>query len=109
MDIEALTSEIEALTQRANEALEAAKTGDTSVEEVKSLVNDEIKPEIDRLKAERADAERDAQVTALTEAFGTLQSQMSDLKKPWGDFTLGGVESGAGEEGKALDIYEAEQ
>ena len=110
MDIEQLTQQIDELTKRATDALEAAKTGDSTVEEVKSLVNDEIKPEIDRLKAERAEAERTAQMTALTEAFGTLQGQLEDLRKPAGDFTLGNGrwEAGPEGEGKALDIYEAE-
>ena len=107
MDIEQLTQQIEELTKRANDALEAAKTGDTSVEEVKSLINDEIKPEVDRLKAERAEAERTAQMTALTEAFGTLQTQLEEVRKPVGDFKLGAWESDS-EEGKALDLYERE-
>jgi len=101
-----LTAQVEALTTQANEALEAAKTGDQPVEEVKALINDEIKPEIDRIKAERAEAEREAQMTALTEAFGTLQGQVEALRAPAPDFSLGGsVES---VEGKALDNYEAE-
>jgi HK97 family phage major capsid protein len=108
MDIEVLTQQIDELTKRANDALEAAKSGDTSVEEVKSLVNDEIKPEIDRLKAERQEAERTAQMTALTEAFGTLQTQLEDIRKPVGDFTLGNGKWESGEPTDDRDIYEQE-
>jgi HK97 family phage major capsid protein len=104
MDIEALTSQIESLQTRAQEALDAAKTGDQSVEEVKALVNDELKPEIDRLRSERAEAERSAQLEALTEAYSTLQTQLEDVKRPVGDFTLGGVSN----EDDTRDIYEAE-
>lgn len=99
-----LTAQVESLTTRANEALEAAKSGDQPVEEVKALINDEIKPEIDRIKAQRTEAEREAQMTALTEAFGTLQGQVEALRAPAPDFRLGGEV----EEGKALDIYENE-
>jgi HK97 family phage major capsid protein len=110
MDIEQLTKQIEELTARANDALEAAKAGTTPAEEAKALINDEIMPEINKLKADRAEAERSAQMTALTEAFGTLQSQIEEVRKPIGDFKLGNGD-GAWESGpsdEAADIYEAE-
>jgi HK97 family phage major capsid protein len=105
MDTNALTEQIEALTSKANEALEAAKAGDKPVEEVKALINDEIKPEIDRIKSDRAEAERSAQMEALTTAFGTLQSQVETLRQPMSDFTLGGSTE---ERPDASDIYERE-
>jgi HK97 family phage major capsid protein len=105
MDIDALSAQIESLTTQAQEALDAAKTGDKSVEEVKALVNDDIKPEIDRLRAERAEAERSAQMTALTEAFGTLQSQIEEVRKPIGDFRLG---TSGGSESDDQDVYQRE-
>jgi len=105
MDIAELTTQIDALTARANEALEAAKAGETPVEEVKALINDEIKPEIDRIKTDRAEAERTAQMEALTTAFGTLQSQVETLRQPMSDFSLGG----SGEDSPDnQDIYERE-
>jgi hypothetical protein len=104
-----LTEQIEALTAKADEALRPAKSRRLKpVEEVKALVNDEIKPEIDRIKAERADAERTAQMTALTEAFGTLQGQVETLKQPMGDFSLGNGSWETSEDGEVKDIYERE-
>jgi HK97 family phage major capsid protein len=107
MDIEALTQQIDALTQRANEALDSAKSGDATVEEVKALVNDEIAPEVARLKAERLEAERNAQMTALTEAFGTLQGQIEQIRQPIGDFRLGSG-SGVVTPDDLRDVYETE-
>lgn len=104
MDIETLTSEIEALRARAEEALEAVKAGEKPAEEAKALVN-EIKPELDRLKAERADAERTAQMEALTEAFGTLQGQIETLKRPMPDFRVTGEPA---PQERDADIYERE-
>ncbi len=102
--IQELTAQVEALTSKANEALDAAKAGDRPVEEVKSFINDEVKPELDRIKGERAEAERTAQMEALTEAFGTLQGQIEGLRAPAGDFTLGGGEPVERE----ADVYERE-
>jgi hypothetical protein len=58
MDIEALTSQIEALTTRANEALEAAKAGDKPVEEVKASSTTRSSPRstASRLSAPRLSA-----------------------------------------------------
>ena len=104
--LKALTDRIDALTTSANEALTAAQAGERPVEEVKALINDEIKPEIDRIREERAEAERTAQMTALTEAFGTLQGQIEQIRQPMGDFRLGATGTERDEESR--DLYERE-
>lgn len=96
-----LTEKIEALEARASEAVASVEKGDASLEEVKALINDTIKPTVDAYTAEKAELERAAEVKALRENLSTLQGAMQELRKPAGDFTLGA--EGEADEGKAVD------
>lgn len=95
-----LTEKIEALEARASEAVASVEKGDASLEEVKALINDDIKPSIDAYKAEKAELERAAEVKALQESLSTLQGAMKELRKPADGFTLGAEDEA--DEGKAL-------
>jgi HK97 family phage major capsid protein len=107
-ELELLTKQIDELTATANDAVEAAKAGDKDIAEVKALINDTIVPEVDRLKQERTEKERDAQLTAIQEAYSTIAEQLNDLRKPTREFSLGNAGWSGEEEGKSLDIYEQE-
>jgi HK97 family phage major capsid protein len=90
MELADIITKIEALESRASELVEKASTDASS--DVKSFMDEvekEIKPEIERLKAERALKEREEEVKALSAKVTTLDEVINDLKKPIGPFHIG--------------------
>ena len=102
--LQEITEALSTLETRANDALASVEAGNKTVEEAKALVA-EMKPEMDRLSAERAAALQAEEVKALKGEFSNLQSVIEELRKPAGEFTLP-----TDDEGKALgenDPYSA--
>jgi HK97 family phage major capsid protein len=83
-----IIANLEAAEKRGEDLLADAEAGKKDLAEVKALVLDEIKPEIDSLKAQKAEAVREEEMKALKTEFGNLQSIIEDLRKPAGDFVL---------------------
>lgn len=108
MDLTEITEKLSALETRANEALAAVESGDTTAAEAKSLI-EELRPEIDALSAERKERLRDEEFKALKTDFTTLQGVIEDLRKPAGEFVLDTDDNGVSEddpyEGKSLSIF----
>jgi len=104
MELAELIEKINALTEKGNEAVAEAEAGSKSVEEVKALLNDEIKPEIDRLKAERADKEREEEMKAVKENLETLNGALETLRAPSEGFHIG---NGSAPEGKSTESDDA--
>lgn len=103
--LEQITSEIDALTERANSALATAEQAPEKIAEVKALVEDQLQPQIAALTADKEKAEQVEEFKALKGQFDTLQGVIEDLRKPSGQFVLP-----TDEEGKALpedDPYSA--
>jgi HK97 family phage major capsid protein len=91
MELQEIVAKIEALESRASELLSKAESG-APAEDVKSFIEQvqtEITPEIERLKAERAEREREEEVKALRAKVTTLDEVIEDLKKPIGPFAIG--------------------
>ena len=106
MELAELTKQIDALNERAQSALADVEAGTASVEEVKALINDEIKPALDSLTQERADRQRELEAKAVREQLSTLTDAIEGLRKPDGEFVFGSsVEVTSDREGKALDGY----
>lgn len=107
MELSELTQQIEALNERAQSALADVESGTASVEEVKALINDEIKPQLDSLTQERADRQRELEAKAVRDQLSTLTDAIEGLRKPDGEFVFGSSVEVTGErgEGKALDGY----
>ena len=90
--VKELTEKIEALTKKADERLAAIESDDNAsseqVAEVKALINDEILPEINKTKEERAAALREEEAKALREKVTTLEETLEELKKPDNGFQI---------------------
>jgi HK97 family phage major capsid protein len=99
MTTEQITEAAEALKARQEEILSQVEAGTKDASEAKALV-EAMKPELDKLHAERVAAEQAEEMKALKSEFSTLASVIEDLRKPSAGFTLG---TGEGDEGKALD------
>lgn len=90
MELSEIITKIEALESRASELLSKAETDATA--DVKSFmteIEESIRPEIERLKSERALKEREEEVKALSAKVTTLDEVINDLKKPIGPFHIG--------------------
>lgn len=101
MELNEITTKIEALEARASELLSKADADDSTTEDVKSFtekVETEIMPEIERLQAERASKEREEEVKALRAKVTTLDEVINDLKKPLPSFAIGNPAAPAGDE-----------
>lgn len=108
MELKELVEKIEALESRANELLEKASAEGSTAEDVKALqtvVTDDIQPELEKLRAERAEKMRDEETKALRAKVTTLDEVINELKKPLPNFAIGVTPS---DEGKAVeaDPYE---
>lgn len=101
-DLAQITEELEGLKTRATEALATAEADHTKVDEVNTLINDELKPAIESLTAEREELRRTEEVKAMRASIGTLEETIKELQKPDGEFVLPG-DTGDGEEGKAVE------
>src|SRR5689334_1357675 len=100
MELQQIIEKIEALESRANELLASAETDQSvDVAGVKSMIENDIAPEIERLKSERAAREREEEMKALRSQVGTLEEVINDLKKPIGPFAIGSPS----DEGKGMD------
>ena len=99
-DLAQVTEELEGLKTRATEALATAEADSTKVDEVQKLVNDELKPAIEALTAEREELRRTEEVKAMRAQIGTLAETIQELQKPDGEFVLPQTTD---DEGKALE------
>ncbi len=99
-----VTEELDGLKTRANELLASAEEDHSKVEEVQKTINEDIKPAIEALTAEREEIRRTEEVKAMRASISTLEEVIEELKKPDGEFVLPGQ---VDEEGKAIkDPYE---
>lgn len=96
--LEEIGTELEALNERATNALKTAEEDNSKVAEVQKLVDEDIQPKIAALEADKEAATQREEFKALQGQFKTLEGVIEDLKKPNGEFVLPG--SG---EGKSLD------
>lgn len=98
-----LNEKIDSLEGRATELLEKAEKSDSSEEIAgfKAMLEDEIKPQLEVLGAERTERLRELEVKALSGEVTDLKTALSELRKPAGDFGFGaeGKGAGSGEEG----------
>lgn len=99
--VEQITEALSAMETKANTIFEEVESGAKSAADAKALV-EEMKPTVDRLKAEHDEALRDAEVKALKGELGSLQSVIADMRKPSGEFQYGEGNE-LDDEGKALD------
>lgn len=90
MDFKEITDRIEALQTRAQELSSKAQSStDTSeIESIKSLIETEIKPEIDQLKADKAEAIRADEMKSMQTSIGTLSDTLEAMKT---GFPIGAV------------------
>lgn len=101
MELNEITTKIEALESRASELLSKADAEDSTAEDVKSFtekVETEIMPEIERLQAARAAKEREEEVKALRTKVTTLDEVINDLKKPLPSFAIGNPSAPEGDD-----------
>lgn len=100
-ELKELNEKIDALNSRATELLEKAEAADNTeeVQEFKSVVENEIKPQLETLNTERQERLKELEIKALTGEVTTLKEALDELRKPAGDFTFGS-------EGKAGDADE---
>lgn len=104
---EELTSELDALKSRAAELAAKAEDTNTTLADVKSIqsqINDDIKPVIERLESERAEAAREVELKGLRNEITTLNAAMEGLRKPSEEFSLGPVSTDQGTK-SVDDVY----
>lgn len=94
--LEEITAKIDALNERAAKLLEGAEADNTTVGEVKALIESEVKPQLEALAADKSRAEQAEDVKALHVTVTTLTDALNELRKPSGSFAIGTVS------GKAL-------
>ena len=92
MELKEIVEKIEALEGRANELLSKAEESNSSeeIQGIKSMVSDEIMPEINTLKEEREKKMREEEVKALRGQVTTLGEAIEELRKPLPNFSIGG-------------------
>lgn len=91
-----ITEKLNKLTETAQSAAESVANGEGNVAEVKALIDNEIKPQLVVLTAEREAAVREVEVKSMQTQLGNLQDMIKELKKgPAGLY-------GSTDEGKAL-------
>jgi predicted RNase H-like nuclease (RuvC/YqgF family) len=102
-NLEQITTKIEALKTRASELLEKAEKGDQPVAEVKALIDNEIKPQLDVLTKDREIALQAEEVKALNGTVTDLSKVIEELRKPSAGFAIGSVkEEGKGSRRRSL-------
>lgn len=91
MDLNEIIKQIEALEQKAAKLVEDADKADSTeaVAGFKSILDTEVMPEIEKLRAAREKAEREEDQKALRAQVTTLEEVINDLKKPVGNFHIG--------------------
>jgi len=92
MELQEIISKIEALEGRASELLSKADAENTTADDVKAVrtqIETEIAPEIERLQTARAEKAREEEIAGMKAQVTTLNSVIEDLKKPIPGFSLG--------------------
>lgn len=87
-DLEQVTAELNALNERATNALTAVEGDPSKLEEVTKLVTEEIQPQIAVLSKERDEAVQREEVKAMASTLSDITSVIEDLKKPSGEFKM---------------------
>lgn len=82
MDFEAITAQIDALNTRVGELLTKAEGDPSQIEEVKALIESDIKPQLATLTAERQEVLREEEMKSLKGTITTLEGAIADLRKP---------------------------
>ena len=106
MELQEIISKIEALQSRANELLAKAESDSTAAADVKAMresVETEIMPEIEALKAARAEKEREEETKALRAKVTTLAEVVEELRKPLPNFSVGVTSGSKAVEGSELE------
>lgn len=98
--LEEIQKEIEALNARAQTLVEEAKDDSTKTAEVKAIVDDEIKPQLDILTKEHEKKVKEQEFTNLADTVTSLKGTIEDLRKPADGFM---ITSPKDSEGKASD------
>jgi HK97 family phage major capsid protein len=98
MTVEEITAQLEALQERAANAVAAAEADSTKVEEVKGVL-EEVQPQIQTLMKAHEDALREEEFKSMRSELTTLGEVISNLRKPDGVFQL----PSETEEGKAVE------
>lgn len=96
--LDEITTEIEGITQEVKDLVATATADDSKTEEVKALVETDLKPKLDALYADRERAIRSEEHKALIDTVGQLAEKVENLSSP----NLGFKIAPTGEEGKAL-------
>lgn len=96
MDIAKILADLEAAEKRSQDLLAEVEAGNKDAAEVKALVLEEIKPEIDALREAKAEALREEEMKALKSEFSDLQSVIDDLRKAPSQFSHPGADEGKG-------------
>ena len=90
---------INALEGKAQELLTSAEASSdtTEVKALQTTLNDEVLPEITRLREQREKIERDEEAKAMRAQVTTLSEVINDLRKPLKDFSIGTGSKAVGE------------
>lgn len=97
--LDEITKEIESLQARAQTLLDTAEKDSTKTAEVKAIVDDEIKPQLDTLMADREVKVKEQEFDDLGKTVVNLKETIENLRKPSDGFTLAPAVK---EEGKAV-------
>lgn len=105
-DLKQIIERINALEGKAQELLTSAEASSdtTEVKALQSTLNDEVLPEITRLREQREKIERDEETKAMRAQVTTLTEVIEDLRKPMPDFHIGsaGIKSLADAESQPI-------
>jgi HK97 family phage major capsid protein len=82
MDPKELTQKIEELENRAAELLEQAETDPSKASDLKSVIDDEIRPALEVLTAEKASKDQEASIKSLREDVSSLTETLKQVKTP---------------------------
>jgi HK97 family phage major capsid protein len=90
-ELKQIIERITALEGKAQELLTTAEASSdtTEVKALQTTLNDEILPEITRLREQREEIERKEEQKAMRAEVTTLQEVINDLRKPLPDFSIG--------------------
>ena len=102
--LEDVTSSLNELQERANAAVKQAEENPAETEQMKTLINEDIMPQVRQLTEDRDRAIQREEFKAMQGQLGSLTEVINALKESPGEFTLpnGDVDTGLDEEGKAL-------
>ena len=98
MELHEIIEKLTALEGKATELLEQAENEPKDAKAFREQVENEIMPEIERLREAREQAERDEEMKALRTHVGTLEEVVKDLQKPFGPFHVGRTDGASSDE-----------